>query len=377
MRVILFIITLCIAANCAAQEFYLFVGTYTNNGSKGIYVYKFNAATGKAQWVSNTDSVVNPSYLHVTPDGKFVYAVNETGGDQPGSVSAFSFDKKTGQLSLINKQRSGGDHPCYISADKNGKWVVVANYTGGNLSAIPVAENGALQLLTQLVQHTGSSINRQRQVNPHVHAVVFSPAQDHLFATDLGTDKIMAYKFNGKANKPLQPAKQPYTASMPGSGPRHLTFHPNGRFIYVLEELSGKVTGYRYSNGNLVFIQRISAHPKDYKGAFGSADIHVSKDGKFLYTSNRGNANSITIFSVTSNGRLQWKGYQSTMGVHPRNFVIDPTGTYLLVANRNTNNIVVFKRNKKTGLLLNTGFQIEVPSPVCLKMLKINTPPVL
>ncbi len=354
--------------NSNGQEFYLFIGTYTNNGSKGIYVYKFNTATGKADWVSNTDSVVNPSYLHIAADGKYVYAVNETGGNQPGGVSAFAFDKNTGKLLFINSQLSGGDHPCYITADNKTTLVVVANYTGGNLSVFPIAEDGALLPLKQMVQHAGSSLNKQRQEKPHVHAVVFSPAQDYLFATDLGTDKINGYRFNSKENAPLEPAKQPFTASAPGSGPRHITFHPKGKFAYVIEELSGTVSAYRYSNGSLIFMQHISAHPKSYKGAIGSADIHLSPDGKFLYASNRGDANSITIFSVLKNGILQWKGYQPTLGVHPRNFVIDPTGSYLLVANRDTNNIVIFKRNKTTGLLQDTGHQIEIPSPVCLKM---------
>jgi 6-phosphogluconolactonase len=370
MRLIFLLAIFCTSTKSTGQQYYLFVGTYTNTGSKGIYVYKFDVANGKAHLISNTDSVVNPSYLAVSYNSQYVYAVNETGGDQPGSVSAFSFDKKSGRLTFINRQASGGDHPCYLTVHKSGRWMVVGNYSGGNLSVLPVAENGSLQPLTQLFQHSGSSINIERQQKAHVHATVFSPAQNYLFSTDLGTDEITSYKFNPALDKPLQLSKQYVIKSKSGSGPRHLVFHPKGKLAYVVEELSGSVTAYKYYNGNLIFIQRISTHPKSYKGPFGSADIHVSPDGRFLYVSNRGDANSIAIFSIDFTGKLLWKGYQSTMGVHPRNFVIDPSGKYLLVANRHTNNIIVFKRNKNTGLLNYTGYQIEVPSPVCLKMMK-------
>ncbi len=370
MRSCFLFMSLLMAGSTLAQTTYLLVGTYTDSGSKGIYVYRFNAATGEAEWVSNTDSVVNPSYLAIAPNGRLVYAVNETGGNNPGKVSAFAFDPPTGRLQLINQQLSGGDHPCYVSVSQNGQWVVVGNYTGGNLSLLPVGPDGALQPSAQTIQHSGSSINKNRQEKPHVHAAVFSSDEKFVFSPDLGTDKVMVYQFDAAAATPLKPHTLPYAASQPGSGPRHFTFHPGGRYAYLIEELSGTVAAYQYANGSLRFLQRISTHPKDYQGQIGSADIHVSPDGKFLYASNRGDANNIAIFSINeTTGRLTLVGFQPTGGKTPRNFLIDPTGQYLLVANQNTDNIVVFKRNLQTGLLQPAGKEIKVPKPVCLKMM--------
>jgi 6-phosphogluconolactonase len=353
-----------------AQQYYLFTGTYTGQGSKGIYVYRFDAATGTAAWVSNTDTAANPSYLALAPDGRYLYAVNETGGDHPGTVSAYAFNRTSGSLTFLNQQPTGGDHPCYIATDKTGRWAAVANYSGGSVSLFQIIENGTLKPYTQLVQHTGSSANKDRQEAPHVHASVFSPDQQYLFTPDLGTDKVAVYRFKKGAAKPLQPAPVPAAQSPAGSGPRHFTFSPNKKFAYLVEELSGTVAAYTYKEGRLRLLQRISTHPAGYQGTKGSADIHLSPDGRFLYATNRGDANSIAVFAVAPNGRLQLKGIQPTMGVHPRNFTIDPTGRYLLVANRDSNAVVIFRRNSKTGLLRDTGRRIDVPNPVCLQWLK-------
>ncbi|MFN2439971.1 MAG: lactonase family protein [Chitinophagaceae bacterium] len=356
--------------NVYSQSFYLFAGTYTNKGSKGIYIYQFNANTGAAKLISNTDSVANPSYLAISPDGKFVYSVNETGGNRPGFVSAFSFDNASGKLKFINSQPSGGDHPCYITIDKTNSWVVVGNYTGGNIAALPVNKDGSLKPYAQLIQHKGSGTNKARQEKAHVHATVFSPDQRWLFTPDLGMDALMIYPFTPSASQPFSEKKSAAVKVLPGNGPRHFVFHPSKKFAYLIEELSGSVAAYGYSNGKLKFLQRFATHPSNYKGAIGSADIHLSPDGKFLYASNRGDANTITIFSVAQDGKLQWKGYQSTGGIHPRNFMIDPTGNWLLVANRDTDNIVIFKRNKQTGILAASGNEIKLSSPVFLKMIK-------
>ncbi len=356
--------------NGIAQSFYLFAGTYTNKGSKGIYVYQFDAKTGIANLLSNTDSVVNPSYLTISKDGKFIYSVNETGGDQPGYVSAFSFDRISGKLTFINSQPSGGDHPCYITIDKMNRWVVAGNYTGGNIAALPVNKDGSLNPYAQLIQHEGSGATKARREKAHVHATVFSPDQQWLFTPDLGLNGVMIYSFTPTASQPLAERTATVVKSFPGNGPRHFVFHPSKKLAYLIEELSGTVVAYAYSNGKLKFLQRFATHPSDYKGAIGSADIHLSPDGKFLYATNRGDANTITVFSVRQDGKLQWKGYQSTGGIHPRNFMIDPTGNWLLVANRDTDNIVIFKRNKQTGLLTASGNEIKLSSPVFLKMMK-------
>jgi 6-phosphogluconolactonase len=374
MRFGFLFILIFLAFNSFAQKYFLFIGTFTDKGSKGIYVYRFNATTGEAGWVSNTDSVVNPAFLAVASDGKHLYAVNETNGANPGHVSSFSFDKTTGRLTFINQQLSGGDNPCYVSLNKENTWLVAGNYGGGNLSAFPVNKDGSLQPYAQLIQHEGSGPDKQRQEKPHVHCTIFSPDQHYLFVPDLGIDKVMIYRFNPGAALPLSQADTPFmAASEPGSGPRHFTFHPNGKYAYLIEELSGTIEAFQYNNGKLTFLQKVATHPDDYKGAIGSADIHVSPDGRFLYASNRGGENTITIFSVnTATGKLMRKDFQPTLGVMPRNFMIDPSGNYLLVANQSTNNIVIFKRNRQTGMLQPTGKQIEVPTPVCLKMIPVE-----
>lgn len=354
-----------------AQDVYLFIGTYTGTGSKGIYVYRFNTNTGKATWVSNTDSMVNPSFLTLSKNGKYLYSVSESGGNFPGKVNAFSFDKKKGQLQFINAQTSGGDNPCYVSVTKNGKWVAVGNYSGGNLSVFKTNANGSLQTAAQFIQHSGISVNKQRQEKAHVHSTVFSPDEKYLFVPDLGIDKVMIYKFNAASNLPLEPAEPAFAETAQGTGPRHFVFHPTKPFAYLIQELTGQVGAYKYFKGKLESIQQIATHPDDYKGVPGSADIHISPDGKFLYASNRGGENNIAIFAINeATGALEAKGYQSVLGIKPRNFCIDPTGNFLLVANQDSGNIVIFKRDKETGLLTATGDEIKIPKPVCLKMLQ-------
>jgi 6-phosphogluconolactonase len=353
-----------------AQQFTLFVGTYTKTGSKGIYTYRFDAKTGNLTFLSSTDSAVNPSYLAISPNQKFLFAVNETNGNNPGKVSSYAINKQTGRLTFLSQQLTGGDDPCYVSVHKNNNWIAVANYSGGNASVLRVNSKGMLTPYSQLVQDSGKGFNKQRQEKAHVHAAIFSPDYQFLFTPDLGLDKIMAYRFNEQAQRPLKPATPAYAATLPGSGPRHLVFHPNNRFAYIIQELSGKVVAYKYSSGKFVVLQEVSSHPAGYTGDIGSADIHLSPDGKFLYASNRGDANNIAIFAVNQNtGRLTPRGYQDTKGIAPRNFMIDPTGNFLLVANQQTDNVVIFKRNKTTGALSAIGKTISIPRPVCLKMM--------
>jgi 6-phosphogluconolactonase len=353
------------------QQYFLFIGTYTSTGSKGIYVYRFDASTGKAQWLSNTTGVVNPSYLAIAPGDSLLYACTETATVNAGGISAFKFDRNNYTLTFINKQSSGGDNPAYVSVHKSGKWVAAGNYSGGSLAVFPVGPDGGIQPFSQLIQHAGKSANPKRQDRPHVHAVVFSPGGKNLYVPDLGLDKIMNYKFIGSSPQPLQPASQSFISTDPGTGPRHLVFHPRKKFAYLIEEMGGAVVAYKYKRGNLKHIQTILAHPDTSTAEFGSADIHVSPDGKYLYASNRGRENNIAIFSIGRSGKLTHAGYQSTMGIQPRNFTIDPSGKFLLAANQQTNNIVIFKRDESTGLLQYTGEQINVPSPVCLKMIKM------
>ncbi len=362
-----------LVALCQLSEnkHYLLVGTYTTSSagkSEGIYVYKFNSSTGAATYL-NKVVTENPSYLAISPNQKFVYAVNE-GAKDKGSIAAFSFDKTNGSLTYLNSQPGGGDHPCYVAIDKTGKWVTSGNYSGGSLALFPVAKNGKLGAATSVVKHEGYSVNNQRQTAPHVHATVFSKDNKYLFVPDLGLDKVMIYSFNARKGK-LAPAKIPFHMTEAGAGPRHFDFSPDGRFAYLLEELSGSVSAYSYKKGELHLLQNISALPVDYNGPVGSADIHVSPDGKFLYASNRGESNTIAIFNVNpQTGMLAPVAHQTTLGKTPRNFNFDPTGNFLLVGNQNSDEIVIFKRDKETGLLTDTKNRISVGRPVCIKWIE-------
>jgi 6-phosphogluconolactonase len=351
---------------------WLFIGTYTSTGSKGIYVYKFDESTGKLDSVSSV-FIENPSYLALSGDGNYLYAVTENGGDKPGEVSAFSFDKETGKLSFLNKQLTKGDHPCYVSVDEENNWLAVANYTGGNLSMFPIRKDGSLEPAAQTIQHYGKSIIESRQAAPHMHMAVFSPKEQYLVANDLGTDEVNGYKFKSSKNGiPLDTPASIRLKMKAGSGPRHLAFHPNKPLVYVLEELSGTISVHYFTKNNVSLIQEIAADTTSPLPDKGSADIHFSPDGKFLYASNRGKANYLAIYSVNSEGKLWRVGTQPVLGKAPRNFTLDETGNYLLVANMGTDNIVVFKRDASTGLLTATGEQLAIPTPVCVKMMKMS-----
>ncbi len=362
----------CLFAN-AQQQSYLIMGTYTSGKSEGIYVYSFNSSNGSAKEVSHV-KISNPSFVAVSPDEQFVYSVEEDAANngKGGEITAFSFNKKTGTLSFLNRQPTGGDHPCYVSVDKTGKWVVAGNYTSGSLSILPVVANGSLGAATTIIKHEGAGPNKTRQTSPHVHCTFFSPDNRFLFVPDLGIDKVMIYAFDEKTGK-LTPAKQPFAASEAGAGPRHICFDTQNKYAYLIEELSGTVVTYKYKNGKLKLKQRISTMPGGDTSFAGSADIHVTHDGKFLYASNRAESNTIAIFSINKkNGKLSLVGHQSTLGKTPRNFNFDPTGNFLLVANQNSDTIVVFKIDKETGFLTDTGNRIDVGKPVCLKWISMQ-----
>jgi len=346
------------------KEHYLLAGTYTSGTSKGVYVYKFNSGTGKSVLVSFAPAS-NPSYLAVSPNHRYVYAVNEN--KDSGAVTAFSFSKATGSLHKLNTQPSGGDHPCYVAVDKTGKWVFAGNYTGSNFSVFRVAADGSLKAADTTITHTGHSVNTQRQEKAHVHCTVLSPDNRYLFVSDLGMDKVMAYTFNA-ANGKIAAAPQPYQETPAGSGPRHLVFAPSGKYAYLIEELAGVVTTFAYSNGKLRPLQSLPSTPAGFTGFAGSADIHVSPDGKFLYATNRGESNTIAVFSIDpASGLLTAKSFESVLGKAPRNFNFDPSGNFLLVGNMDSDEIVIFKRNKQTGMLTDSGERIKTGSPVCIK----------
>lgn len=353
--------------NSNAQEHYLLVGTYDSPESRGIHVFRFNSKTGAAVAVSDFKTP-NPSFVAVSPDERFVYAVHELApqSGKSGEVAAFTFNKQNGTLTQLNIQLSGGDHPCHVEVDKTGKWVFVSNYSSGSLSVLPVNNDGSLGLAT-VIQHHGSGKHPQRQKGPHTHGAIISPDNKQLFVTELGIDKVLLYSLDAATGK-LTPSAQAYSTSTPGSGPRLFTFHPNNRWAYVVEELSGHVSVYHYKKGNLETKQRVSTLPEGDSSNPSSGDVHASPDGKFLYASNRGNANSIAIYRINQqNGKLKWVGYQEDMVNNPRNFSIDPSGKYLLCENQSSDEIVIFKRDEKTGLLSDSGNRIKVGKPVCVK----------
>jgi 6-phosphogluconolactonase len=273
-------------------------------------------------------------------------------------------------LLQLNQQRSMGNHPCYITVDKTGKWVIVGNYSSGTVAVLPVRKDGSLGEAVTVKQHEGSGVSKERQEGPHVHSTVLSPDNKTLFVPDLGIDKIMLYAFNAN-NGSLKAKTNPYIKLADGSGPRHFDLHPNGKWAYLIQEMAGTITAFNFRNGSLRSFQTISSLPAGFSKSFSSADIHVSPDGKFLYASNRDSANDIAIYKIhPSTGRLSLVGHQSTLGKTPRNFNFDPSANFLLVANQRSDDIIIFRRNVQNGLLRDTGKKISVGNPVCIKWIE-------
>lgn len=356
----------------------MIIGTYTGGKSEGLYVYRFDTRTGDATPVSVAQTV-NPSWLVVSRDRRHVYAVNELPGDngpatQHGGVSAFSFDPASGALAFVNRVSSQGNDPCYLSLSPDGRYLLVANYSvaanpGGTFAALPVKPDGALGEAALVVHHEGSGPVKGRQDSAHVHSTVFSPDGQYLFAQDLGTDRLYAYRYdaNGK-DGPVAPTGAVETALKPGTGPRHLLFSGDGRHAYLASELAGTVTVFRYQDGKLDEEQVEALAEPGFKGAVGGSALHLSPDGRFLYVSNRGDANDISIFSVEGgSGRLKRVGRQSSLGKSPREFAIDPTGHWLIVGNQNSDTAYVFSRDPQTGLLGPNPKRLDIGSPVDFK----------
>jgi 6-phosphogluconolactonase len=369
---LLVVIVNCAASVNAKDKVWVFVGTYTNGGSEGIYVLQLDLQTGRLEKKSVVASE-NPSFVAIRPDGNFVYAVNEVsnfGGEKAGAVSAFAFDRKTATLKLLNQQSSGGAGPCHLVVDKTGSCVVVANYGGGSVASLKIRKDGRLSKPVSFIQHEGSSVNVQRQEGPHGHSINIDGGNRFAVAADLGLDKLLTYRVDvRKASLTAHP--QGGASVTPGSGPRHFAFHPNGRNAYVINELLRTVSVFDWdgSTGKLTETQTLSTLPAGTTPIGSTAEIQVHPAGKFVYGSNRGH-DSIVVYSVDQEtGRLAWVENEPTGGKTPRNFGIDPTGKFLLAANQTTNNIVVFQIDQKTGELASTGNEIEIPTPVCVKMM--------
>lgn len=366
-KIITFLLTLIVSGNIFSQTTFVFFGSYNRETSTdGIYIFRLNTLSGKLLQVLMNNSVFNPTYLTLSPNGKFLYACTESQTKNAGSVSSYEFNSQNGTLNFINSQKSGGENPVYLTVNKSGKWLINGNYTEGSVSVYPLLEDGKIMPMAQIFQYSEGSINPKRQDRSHIHSAIFSPKQDYVFSPDLGADKIRSFHFDSLKTQPLQ--ENTTTKLTLGSGPRHMTFHPNGQFAYCIEELGGTISVFKYGNGNLDSIQRIITHPKNYKGFVMSADIHISPDGKFLYASNRGDQNNISIFSIKKDGTLKSIGYQSSLGDHPRIFAIDPSGQFLIETNMISGNVFVFRRNIKTGLLKKVGNEVKIKNVSCVKI---------
>ena len=371
----------CCSFNAAAsasgdESVRLYVGTYTGARSQGIYLMRFDPATGRLSAPELAAKTANPSFLAVHPNRRFLYAVGEMGnfrGKPVGAVSAFGIAANTGKLTLINEQPSGGAGPCHLTVDRTGKWLLVANYSSGSIAVLPIGEDGALGEPGAIVQHHGSSVDPQRQAGPHAHFITFDPSGRFVLTCDLGLDKVLVYRLD-PAKGTLEPNDPPGASLKPGSGPRHLAFHPNGRLLFVISEMGSTLTAFSWDSrrGALKELETVSTLPAGFAGNSTCAEVQMHPSGKFLYASNRGQ-DSIAVFAVNArSGKLSLVEHQSTQGKTPRHFAIDPTGRWLLAENQDSDNIVVFRIDRQTGRLTPAGEEVRVGSPVCVLFLTMN-----
>jgi 6-phosphogluconolactonase len=364
-----------VADQAAADQFRVYFGTYTGPRSRGIYQARFDAETGRLEAVELAGEAVNPSFLAVHPNRKFLYAVGEIGnfeGQKTGGVSAFAIDTASGKLTLLNQQPSHGAGPCHIVVDRAGTSVLVANYGGGSVASFPLANDGRLQPAASAIQHEGRSVNPRRQEMPHAHSINLDPDNRFAFAADLGLDKILIYRFDSATSR-LTPHPAAGVVAA-GSGPRHFAFHPTGRFAYVINELANTVTAFAFDGdaGTLTELQTITTLPADFQGTSYTAEVVVHPTGRYLYGSNRGH-DSLALFRIEeATGQLTPLGHVSTGGKTPRNFQVDPTGRWILAANQGTDTVVVLKIDLASGAVTPTGQSVAVPTPVCIRFVALD-----
>ena len=345
----------------------LFVGSFTDKkAGEGIHVYEFNNETGESILKSTINNITNTSFLKLSSNGKHLYSVVDSQMKYNGKVAAFKVDVINTKISLLNMQDCGGVNPAHLEIDKTGSYLVNSNYSDGSLSVFKINYEGSLEKNNQILQFKDSSVLKSRQKSSHIHSANFSPDNKYVFVHDLGADKIRRFTLN---TSKVKLENQEEIKVKPGNGPRHFTFHPKGKFGYGINELSGTIDAYQYENGNLNFIEDYFTYQQKQE-VYRAADIHISSDGKFLYASNRGpKEDSIVVFLINQkNGKLKLVEHLDTGGNHPRNFAISPNGKFLLVANQFTNNIIIFKRNFKTGKLIKLQNEIRVNSPSSLQL---------
>jgi 6-phosphogluconolactonase len=348
----------------------VYFGTYTGGASKGIYVARFDPATGRISAPRLAAEVISPAFLALHPDRPLLYAVNEVGsfkGQPGGAVSAFAIESESGELTLLNQESSRGGGPCHLTVDPAGRAVLAANYGGGSIAVLPLRPGGELGPATTFVQHSGSSVNAQRQAAPHAHGIYVDPANRYAFVPDLGIDRVLVYRWD-PATFGLEPNDPAAAVLAPGAGPRHFAFHPNGRFAYVINELLNTVTAFAYDpqSGSLRDLQTITTLPEGFRGGNSTAEIAVHPTGRFLYGSNRGHDSLVTYSIDAATGKLSLVGHRATGGRTPRNFAIDPSGGWVLAANQDSDRVVVFRLDPGTGLPEPSEHSVEVATPVCV-----------
>ncbi|WP_299461846.1 lactonase family protein [uncultured Gimesia sp.] len=347
----------------------VFISAFAPGEKGAIHAFELNPLTGELKLVERTTDVEHPFFLAVSPDNKFLYSIHapgKFGGKENEFVAAYELQDRTGKLKLLNRQSSLGTASCYLDIDKSGKAVVVANYSTGSVASLPVKEDGSLGEAATFIQHTGSSVDPARQKEPHAHCSVISPDQKFMFAADLGLDKILAYDLDSKTAK-LTPSQQSFVRTIPGAGPRHLTFHPDGKHLYAINELKNSVTEFEYDpkTGTLIEQDTISTLPADFEGTSHCADLKIAPDGRFLYGTNRGH-DSIAAYKIDDTGKLTLIGIEPSLGKGPQNLAITANGKFLLCANMPGNNVIVFSIDETTGKLTPVGNPIEMPSPSCI-----------
>jgi len=361
---------------------FVFTGAYTafpphaRGRAEGVDVFRMNPESAALTHVYAQPKVDNPTYVTVTRDHRFLYAINavpEVEGVPGGAVEAFSIDQQTGALTFLNRESTIGPGPAFVTVDRTGRFVLAANYHGGSVALFPVLDDGRLAPASDFIQHVGSSVNPSRQTSPHAHSINLDPTERFALVADLGLDRIVVYRLD-RDNRKLVLNDPPFATAAPGAGPRHLHFHPNGRFVFVINEIASTVTSYSWdgNRGSMAEIQTLSTLPPGWVGENSTADIHVHPSGKFVYGSNRGH-DSLAVYSIDeTTGRLTYISNESTLGKTPRNFAIDPTGQFILAANQDSDSIVSFRVDQSTGKLTPTGDVVSTGTPVCLKIVPMG-----
>ncbi len=354
-----------------AAELLVFVSAFAKGDEGAIHAYQLNVESGQLKQVQRTAGMEHPFFTALSPNRKYLYAIHapgQFGGKENEQISAYEIVGPNGELKLLNRQSALGTAACYLDVDATGKTVLVANYSSGSVAALPVKADGSLGEAATFIQHVGSSVDAARQTAPHAHCIVVSPDNKFAFAADLGLDEVLGYRLDAATSK-LTPNKRPFTRTIPGAGPRHLTFHPNGKHVYTINELKSSVTLFDYepASGTLIEQQTLPTLPKGYLGASYCADVKITPNGRFLYGTNRGH-DSIAAYRLDDAGRLTLLGIEPSLGKGPQNLVITPNGELLLCANMPGNNVVVFRIDQQTGGLKAIGEPTAIPSPSCIRI---------